>query len=187
MLSFYSTSDVARKAGITRITLQDWIKKGKFPAPKLARVGGVKVRLWTALDLARLQALRKAIYHKKEVTKGRTRRAIAQRTNRSARGVNEDATHAEIKFAALRLDFIKATLDVALTLVAIAQRSDNDERFDRLRRQARNGYEMVNQFLGWTVLTVDDKAEISAKLTQLKSDLTKIGERFGSRALRRAS
>ena len=187
MPAFYSTSDIARKAGITRITLQDWIKKGKFPAPKLARVGGVKVRLWTPLDLARLQALRKAIYHKKEVTKGRSRRAISRRANRAHIDVNEDATHAEIKFTALRLHFIKATLDVALTLVAIAQRSSNDDRFDRLRRQARKGYEMVNQFLGWTVLTVDDKAEISAKLAQLKSDLTKIGERFGSRPLRRAS
>jgi predicted site-specific integrase-resolvase len=61
----YATADAARKSGITRATLQDWIKKGKIAAPKLARVGNVSVRLWTESDVARLRAVKKEIYQGK--------------------------------------------------------------------------------------------------------------------------
>jgi DNA-binding transcriptional MerR regulator len=61
----YSTGEVAAKAGITRATLQEWIRKGKFDAPQLAKVGNVKVRLWTDSDVARLKAAKKAIYQEK--------------------------------------------------------------------------------------------------------------------------
>jgi DNA-binding transcriptional MerR regulator len=65
----YSTGEVAVQAGITRATLQDWIKKGKCKAPKLARVGNVSVRLWTASDVARLKATKKEIYQEKRPKK----------------------------------------------------------------------------------------------------------------------
>jgi DNA-binding transcriptional MerR regulator len=61
----YATGEVAAKAGITRATLQDWIRKGKFDAPKLTKVGNVTVRLWTDSDVARLKAVKKAIYQEK--------------------------------------------------------------------------------------------------------------------------
>ena len=65
----YSTSEVAKRAGITRATLQDWIRKGKFAAPKLGRIGGIKVRLWTASDMARLKAIKRKIYQEKQPRK----------------------------------------------------------------------------------------------------------------------
>jgi excisionase family DNA binding protein len=61
----YTTQEAADAVGITRATLQDWIKKKKFAsAPKLQRFG---VRLWTAADVARLKKVKKEIYqiHKK--------------------------------------------------------------------------------------------------------------------------
>jgi len=61
----YSTGEAAAQAGITRATLQDWIKKGKLKAPKLARVGNVSVRLWTASDVARLKKKKAEIYQEK--------------------------------------------------------------------------------------------------------------------------
>jgi len=61
----YSTGEAAAQARITRATLQDWIKKGKFEAPKLARVGNVSVRLWTASDVARLKKTKAEIYQEK--------------------------------------------------------------------------------------------------------------------------
>jgi DNA-binding transcriptional MerR regulator len=67
--STHSTGEAAAKAGITRATLQDWIKRGKFRAPKLARVGNVSVRLWTDLDVARLKAVKKEIYQEKRPKK----------------------------------------------------------------------------------------------------------------------
>lgn len=61
----YSTGEVAVRVGITRATLQDWISKGKFDAPKLTKVGNVTVRLWSDSDVARLKAVKKAIYQEK--------------------------------------------------------------------------------------------------------------------------
>jgi predicted DNA-binding transcriptional regulator AlpA len=61
----YTTQEAADAAGITRATLQDWIKKRKFAAPKLQRLGNVGVRLWTASDVARLKKTKSEIYQEK--------------------------------------------------------------------------------------------------------------------------
>jgi len=65
----YTTREAADAVGITRATLQDWIKKRKFAAPKLKRLGNVGVRLWTASDVARLKAAKKEIYQEKRPKK----------------------------------------------------------------------------------------------------------------------
>lgn len=65
----YTTQQAANAAGITRATVQDWIKKRKFAPPKLRRLGNVGVRLWTALDIARLKAVKKEIYQEKRPKK----------------------------------------------------------------------------------------------------------------------
>jgi DNA-binding transcriptional MerR regulator len=64
-----STSEAASRVGITRATLQDWIKKKKFAPPKLSRVGNIKVRLWSASDIARLRVTKKDIYQQKRTKK----------------------------------------------------------------------------------------------------------------------
>jgi excisionase family DNA binding protein len=61
----YTTTEAAKAVGITRATLQDWIKKGKFAAPKLGRVGNISVRLWMASDVARLKKTKAEIYQEK--------------------------------------------------------------------------------------------------------------------------
>jgi excisionase family DNA binding protein len=61
----YTTTEAAKAVGITRATLQDWIKKRKFAAPKLDRVGNIRVRLWTASDVARLKKTKAEIYQEK--------------------------------------------------------------------------------------------------------------------------
>lgn len=51
----YSTAQVAKILGIGTDTLHRWLKEKKVAAPKLVRVGGVNVRLWSeaALDKAK--------------------------------------------------------------------------------------------------------------------------------------
>ena len=49
--------------------MQDWIKKKKFAAPQLQRLGNVGARLWTASDIARLKATKKEIYQEKRPKK----------------------------------------------------------------------------------------------------------------------
>jgi DNA-binding transcriptional MerR regulator len=65
----YTTSGAAEQAGITRATLQDWIKKRKFAAPKLTKLANIVVRLWTVSDIARLKAIKKEIYQEKRSKK----------------------------------------------------------------------------------------------------------------------
>lgn len=61
----YTTQEAADAVGITRATLQDWIKKRKFAAPKLQKLGKVGVRLWAASDVARLKKTKSEIYQEK--------------------------------------------------------------------------------------------------------------------------
>lgn len=61
----YTTKEAADAVGITRATLQDWIKKKKFAAPKLQRLGNVGARLWTESDVTRLKAKKSEIYQEK--------------------------------------------------------------------------------------------------------------------------
>jgi excisionase family DNA binding protein len=65
----YTTGEAAEAVGITRATLQDWIRKGKFAAPTLQKFGKVSARLWTASDVARLKAVKKEIYQEKRPKK----------------------------------------------------------------------------------------------------------------------
>jgi predicted site-specific integrase-resolvase len=65
----YTTTQAAHEVKITRATLQDWIKKGKFTGPKLQRLGKVSARLWTASDIARLEKKRAEIYQEKRKRK----------------------------------------------------------------------------------------------------------------------
>ena len=54
-----STSQAAKAGGISLITLQRWIAGRKVKAPKLSNVGGVKVRLWSKADIARIRKARR--------------------------------------------------------------------------------------------------------------------------------
>ncbi len=55
----YSSSQAAKLIGVTLRTLQTWIMDGKVKAPRLSTVGGVKVRLWSKADIARIRKARR--------------------------------------------------------------------------------------------------------------------------------
>ena len=56
-MTAYSTREAAEKLGISLMTLQRYIAAKKIQAPKLQRVGGVTVRLWSARDIERVRKL----------------------------------------------------------------------------------------------------------------------------------
>ena len=60
----YSTAQVAKKLGIGNDTLHRWMNE-KLKAPKLRRIGNVRVRLWTEEDFKRAKAYSEARYRKK--------------------------------------------------------------------------------------------------------------------------
>ena len=58
-----TTAEAAKAVGISRATLQDWIKRGKFRAPQTQLRNGHAVRLWTDSDVDRLRTMKKKIYN----------------------------------------------------------------------------------------------------------------------------
>jgi len=54
-MSGISTREAAEKLGISLISLQRYIAANKISAPKLQRIGGVRVRLWTDRDIKRVR------------------------------------------------------------------------------------------------------------------------------------
>jgi excisionase family DNA binding protein len=63
----YTTQQVCRMAKINRATLQRWIASGEIKAPKPIEIGGVKVRMWSAADVAQVEEHRKQAYRKRRV------------------------------------------------------------------------------------------------------------------------
>jgi excisionase family DNA binding protein len=60
----HTTEEAAKAVGISRATLQAWIKARKFKQPKPTLEGAVAKRLWTESDLGRLREAKKKIYWK---------------------------------------------------------------------------------------------------------------------------
>ena len=68
-----TTTEAAKAVRITRATLQDWIKRGKFGAPQTQLRNGHAVRLWTDSDVERLRIKKKEIYNRVGRPKGSTK------------------------------------------------------------------------------------------------------------------
>jgi hypothetical protein len=56
----YTTTEAAEAVGVTRATIQAWVKRGIVKPPTIhTRQGMSPVRLWTFLDISRLRAVKK--------------------------------------------------------------------------------------------------------------------------------
>ena len=77
-----TTREAARVAGITRATLQDWIRVGKVVAPEPILRGAIGMRLWTEIDISRLLEVKSRIYRRGE-GRGRKRKTIGIDTGRA--------------------------------------------------------------------------------------------------------
>jgi excisionase family DNA binding protein len=79
-MKYLSTSEVARKVGIGRATLERWLANGKIRAPQAVQVGQGNFRCWTDADVSRVRTHKQKNYRKgrgrkkgKTVTPGRVR------------------------------------------------------------------------------------------------------------------
>lgn len=71
-MNTFSTRQVAKKLGLGIATLTRYITAKKVPAPKVTRVGNLRVRIWSEKDIERVRTLlpklkngRKTRYKKK--------------------------------------------------------------------------------------------------------------------------
>jgi hypothetical protein len=67
-----TTGKAARAAKISRATLQEWIRSGKFSAPAVQLQQGKAVRLWRASDIDRLCVTKLKVYGKGKGKKRKT-------------------------------------------------------------------------------------------------------------------
>lgn len=64
MVKPYNTQQAAKAAGIAVMTLHRWMVAKRLKAPKLRIRNGRAVRLWSKVDLDRLNRLKQEIYCK---------------------------------------------------------------------------------------------------------------------------
>lgn len=70
----FTTPEAARRAGLSRVTLQRWLRDGKIKkAPKPTLRNGHGVRLWSQSDIEQLRKLKERIYRKGRGRKKRKR------------------------------------------------------------------------------------------------------------------
>jgi hypothetical protein len=78
----YSTREAAKKLGISWPTLNKFIGLKQIPMPPLTRVGGVRVRLWSDADIAKVREVLPKIQngrrtrHKKQSAKTKTQAGV---------------------------------------------------------------------------------------------------------------
>lgn len=65
----YTTREVAKRAGVSRQTLQTWIAAEKVKAPAVIRAAGV--RLWTEADVAQVLKVKPRSYRREMKPKKR--------------------------------------------------------------------------------------------------------------------
>jgi predicted DNA-binding transcriptional regulator AlpA len=61
-MNLLSTEDVAKKSGISRVTLERWLAAGKVPAPNPIQVGRSVFRAWTKRDVERVKRHKARFY-----------------------------------------------------------------------------------------------------------------------------
>jgi hypothetical protein len=71
----YSTREAAKIIGISWGTLNKFIALKQIPLPPLTRVGGVRVRLWSDTDIARVREVLPKIQNGRKIRWGKQREA----------------------------------------------------------------------------------------------------------------
>ena len=59
-----STEQIAQLVGVHRVTLEEWLRKGKVKPPKSVRIGAKTYRLWADKDIERLRNYKGKFYRK---------------------------------------------------------------------------------------------------------------------------
>ncbi len=60
----FTTAEAAEAIGIHRVTLQEWISRGKIKPPKPVLRNGHGVRLWSKVDIEQVKKVKQRIYRR---------------------------------------------------------------------------------------------------------------------------
>ena len=86
----YSTREVAKKLGLSLLSIQRYIAAGKIPVPPVLNVGGGKLRIWTDQDIEKVREVlpkiangRKTRYSKlRETQKAQAKSPVPHKTKK---------------------------------------------------------------------------------------------------------
>jgi predicted DNA-binding transcriptional regulator AlpA len=70
----YSTLRVAKLLKLTSATLHRWIRDKKIQAPPVQSLGGVQVRIWSEMDVARVKKYKADHYWGRGTARAKKRR-----------------------------------------------------------------------------------------------------------------
>jgi predicted site-specific integrase-resolvase len=79
METVYSTAQVARIVGVSKVTLKRWLLAGKVKDPRRIRIGRVSSRIWSRRDVERVRK-----YKENNYRKGRGRKPKPKRYKKRA-------------------------------------------------------------------------------------------------------
>lgn len=90
-----TTSEVAAKLRVNRVTLQEWIRRRRVYAPKLVVHNGRTMRLWSMRDITRLRGVTSRHYERKRGSKAKqsARKPTPPEIDTSKRGGRPPAIH----------------------------------------------------------------------------------------------
>jgi predicted DNA-binding transcriptional regulator AlpA len=86
----YSTREVAKKLGLSLLSIQRYIAADKIPVPPVLNVGGGKLRIWTDQDIEKVREVlpkiangRKTRYSKlRETQKAQAKSPVPHKTKK---------------------------------------------------------------------------------------------------------
>jgi hypothetical protein len=79
---------------------------------------------------------------------------------------------------ATNVDFLKIDVETALTFTGLALETDNEEKKQRNRKNARKAYDAILRLWGNVTFTPSEEAHMHEKMGILKNDLELLGEKF---------
>jgi hypothetical protein len=79
---------------------------------------------------------------------------------------------------ATNVDFLKIDVETALTFTQLALATDNKEKKERNRKNARKAYDTILRMWNSVTLTPSQEGYIHEKMSRLKSDLDLLDEKF---------
>src|SRR5262245_369755 len=99
-------------------------------------------------------------------------------TLRSAKALTQGLTTTGEQLNATSADFLKIDVETGLTFSGLALETDNKEKKERNRKNAREAFNTILRFWDNVDFSPHDEAYIHEKMGQLKSDLELLGEKF---------
>jgi len=87
-----------------------------------------------------------------------------------------NATGAQLN--ASNADFLKIDVETALIFCGLALETNNEEKKERNRKNARKAYDTILQLWGNVAFTPSQESYMHEMMHRLKGDLKRLGERF---------